>query len=175
MYPISTSDSTRGPLAAPLPAIAKATLSGLDQVRGIRDGSLPLAPMHVLMSMRLIEAEDGLVVFAASPEERHYNPGGTVHGAFTAAMLDSAMGLAVLTKLPAGVGHTTLEFKLNLVRPMSAGMGDVRGEGRIVHCGRTIATAEGRLLAPDGKVIAHGNTTCMIFRPSERVTGQSNA
>jgi uncharacterized protein (TIGR00369 family) len=154
--------------AAPLPDEAKATLSGLDQVRGMRDGTLPLAPMHALMNMRLIEAEDGVVIFSAVPEEKHYNPGGTVHGAFTAAILDSAMGLAVLTKLTAGVGHTTLEFKLNLVRPMLAGRGEVRGEGRVVHCGRSIATAEGRLISAEGKIIAHGNTTCMIFPPGGR-------
>jgi uncharacterized protein (TIGR00369 family) len=122
--------------------------------------------MQALMNMRLIEAEDGLVAFSAIPEEKHYNPRGTVHGAFTAAVLDSAMGLAVFTKLPAGVGQTTLEFKLSFVRPMSAQTGEVRGEGRVVHCGRAVATAEGRLIGSDGKIIAHGSTTCMIFRPT---------
>ena len=149
---------------APLPHEATTTLSGLEQVRGMRDGRFGLAPMHALMNMRLIEAEDGWVVFTAVPEEKHYNPRGTVHGAFTAAILDSAMGLAVLTKLPAGVSQTTLEFKLNFVRPMFGTTGEVRGEGRVVHCGRSIATAEGYLKAPDGKVIAHGNTTCLILR-----------
>ena len=148
---------------APIPAEAKRTLSGLDQLRAIRNGRLGVSPMQALMHMRLIEAEDGRVVFGGIPEEKHYNPGGTVHGAFTAAMLDSAMGCAVLTALPAGVGHTTIEFKLNLVRPMSAGIGEVRAEGWIVHRGRTIATAEGRLSDPAGKLIAHGNTTIMIF------------
>jgi uncharacterized protein (TIGR00369 family) len=153
------------PAPAPLPDEATAMLSGLDQVRGMRDGKFGLAPMQALMNMRLIEAEDGLVVFSAVPEDKHYNPRGTVHGAFTAAVLDSAMGLAVLTKLPVGVSQTTLEFKLNFVRPMSARTGEVRGEGRVVHCGRATATAEGRLIGPDGKIIAHGNTTCLIFRP----------
>lgn len=154
------------PLPAPWPRDATMTLSGLDRVRAMRDGRFGIAPMQALMNMRLIEAEDGLVVFTAVPEESHYNPMGTVHGAFTAAVLDSAMGLAVVTKLPAGVDQTTLEFKLNFVRPMSASTGEVRGEGRVIHCGRSVATAEGRLLASDGKVIAHGNTTCMIFRPA---------
>ena len=148
---------------APIPAEAKKTLSGLDQLRAIRDGRLGVAPMQALMNMRLIEVEDGRVVFGGTPEEKHYNPGGTVHGAFTAAMLDSAMGCAVLTALPAGVGHTTVEFKLNLVRPMSAEIGEVRAEGWIVHRGRTIATAEGRLFDPAGRLIAHGSTTIMIF------------
>ena len=154
------------PLPAPWPPEATTTLSGLDRVRAMRDGRLGVAPMQALMNMRLIEAEDGLVVFTATPGENHYNPQGTVHGAFTAAVLDSAMGLAVVTKLPVGVGQTTLEFKLNFVRPMPAASGEVRGEGRVVHCGRSVATAEGRLVSADGKVIAHGNTTCMIFRPA---------
>ncbi|HVY18026.1 MAG TPA: PaaI family thioesterase [Rhodopila sp.] len=141
----------------------------------MRDGTLPLAPMHELMNMRLVEAEDGFVAFTACPEERHYNPGGTVHGAFTAAMLDSAMGLAVLTRLAGGIGHTTLEFKLNLVRPMYAKGGDVRAEGQVIHCGRTIATAEGRLVTAEGKVIAHGSTTCMIFPSAEQATVASKA
>jgi len=128
----------------------------------MRDGELALAPMHALMNMTLIEADDGWVVFTAIPEERHYNPQGTVHGAFTTAVLDSAMGLAVLTKLPAGTGHTTVEFKLSFIRPMSAGA-EVRGEGRVLHCGRSLATAEGRLLGLDGKLIAHATTTCMVL------------
>ncbi len=119
--------------------------------------------MQALMNMRLIEAEDGRVVFGGIPEEKHYNPGGTVHGAFSAAMLDSAMGCAVLSALPVGIEQTTVEFKLNLVRPMSAGMGEVRAEGWLVHRGRTLATAEGRLFEQAGKLFAHGNTTVMIF------------
>ena len=140
------------------------TLSGLDLVRGMRDGTFGIAPMQALMNMRLLEAEDGLVVFSSVPKETHYNPQGTVYGAFATAILDSAMGLAVVTKLPAGVGQTTVEFKLNFIRPMSSETGEVRGEGRVIHCGRSIATAEGQLFARDGKLIAHGTTTCIIFR-----------
>jgi uncharacterized protein (TIGR00369 family) len=152
------------PTPAPLPQEATATLSGLDQVRGMRDGRLGLAPMHALMNMSLVEADDGWVVFTAVPDERHYNPQGTAHGAFTTAVLDSAMGLAVLTKLPAGTGHTTVEFKLSFIRPIAAGA-SVRGEGRVLHCGRSLATAEGRLLGSDGKLISHATTTCMVLRP----------
>lgn len=168
MMHASTPDPIATPTPAPLPREAAATLSGLDQVRAMRDGRFGVSPMQALMNMRVIEAEDGLVVFSAVPEEKHYNPRGTVHGAFTAAILDSAMGLAIFTKLPAGADQTTLEFKLNFVRPMSAQTGEVRGEGRVVHCGRSIATAEGRLIGPDGKIIAHGTTTCMIFRPGQK-------
>lgn len=158
---------------APLPRDATEELSGLDQVRGMRDGIFGVSPMQALMNMRLIEAEDGLVVFTAVPEEKHYNPQGTVHGAFAAAILDSAMGLAVVTKLPAGIGQTTVEFKLNFVRPMSSQTGEVRGEGRVIHCGCSIATAEGRLLAADGKLIAHGTTTCMIFQTQKAAASRS--
>jgi len=164
MTHVSGFGATASPQPAPLPFEAASALPGLDQVRAMRDGKFGLAPMQALMNMRLIEAEDGRVVFSAIPEEKHYNPRGTVHGAFTAAILDSAMGLAVFTKLPAGVGQTTIEFKLNFIRPMSAQTGEVRGEGWVVHAGRTIATAEGRLFGPDGRIIAHGSTTCMIFR-----------
>jgi len=152
------------PDPAPLPRDATQRLSGLDQVRGMRDGIFGIAPMQALMNMRLIEVEEGFVVFIAVPEEKHYNPQGTVHGAFATAILDSAMGLAVVTKLPPGIGQTTVEFKLNFIRPMSSQTGEVRGEGRVIHRGRSIAIAEGRLLGHDGKLVAHGTTTCMIFQ-----------
>lgn len=171
----NASQSATGPLAdpAPLPQSATENLSGLDQVRGMRDGTFGIAPMQALMNMRLIEAQEGLVVFTAIPEQKHYNPQGTVHGAFATAILDSAMGLAVVTKLPAGVGQTTVEFKLSFIRPMSVQTGEVRGEGRVIHCGRSIATAEGRLLARDGRLIAHGTTTCMIFQSPPLASGRS--
>jgi len=171
----NASQSATGPLAdpAPLPQSATENLSGLDQVRGMRDGTFGIAPMQALMNMRLIEAQEGLVVFTAIPEQKHYNPQGTVHGAFATAILDSAMGLAVVTKLPAGVGQTTVEFKLSFIRPMSVQTGEVRGEGRVIHCGRSIATAEGRLLARDGRLIAHGTTTCMIFQSPPVASGRS--
>jgi uncharacterized protein (TIGR00369 family) len=163
----------QSPEPAPLPREAKENLSGLEQVRGIRDGRFGVAPMQALMNMRLVEAEDGLVAFTAVPERKHYNPHGTVHGAFATAILDSAMGLAVVTKLPAGVGQTTVEIKLNFVRPMSSRTGEVRGEGRVIHCGRSIAIAEGRLIGPDGKLIAHATTTCMIFQPTQAASVKS--
>lgn len=159
----STTSVSASPVPAPIPADAKKALSGLDQLRAIRDGRLGLAPMQAPMNMRLGEAENERVVLAGVPKETHYNPAGSVHRAFTAAMLDSAMGCAVLTTLPAGIEQTTIEVKWNLVRPMFAATGEVRAESWIVHRGRTIATAEGRLLDKIGKLIAHGNTTIMIF------------
>lgn len=171
MTQISQGSAIEPPPPAPLLREAACTLSGLEQVRAMRDGLFGLAPMQALMNMRLIVAEDGLVVFSAVPEEKHYNPRGTIHGAFTAAVLDSAMGLAVFTQVPAGCAQTTIEFKLNFIRPMSAQTGEVRGEGRVVHSGQKIATAEGRLLGADGKIIAHGSTTCMVFRSTPTSSG----
>jgi uncharacterized protein (TIGR00369 family) len=150
------------PAPAPLPRSATARLSGLEQLRAIRDGELGVSPMHALMNMRLVEAEDGRVAFTGIPDTRHCNPQGTIHGAWTAAMLDSAMGCAVMTRVPAGTDHTTLEFKLNLMRALMPGT-DVTAEGIVVHSGRRVATAEGRLTGPDGKLFAHATTTCMIL------------
>jgi uncharacterized protein (TIGR00369 family) len=147
---------------APMPLEAVRTMSGLELLRAALAGKLPLAPMAALMNMRFAEVEEGRVVFAGTPGTQHYNPLGAVHGGYAATLLDSAMGCAVHTTLPAGVGYTTLEFKINLVRAMSAETG-VLCEGRLVHRGRSIATAEGTLRGPDGKVIAHGSTTCMIL------------
>jgi uncharacterized protein (TIGR00369 family) len=119
--------------------------------------------MLALMNMRLLEVSQGRVVFSARPEARHYNPQGTVHGGFTATVLDSAMGCAVLTLLGPGTGHTTLEFKINLVRPILAETGELRAEAWVVHGGRRVSTAESRLLTADGKIVAHGSTTCMAL------------
>jgi uncharacterized protein (TIGR00369 family) len=116
------------PPPAPLPQDATESLAGIDQLRAVRDSKLGASPMHALMNMRLTGVEEGRVIFTGTPDDRHYNPQGTVHGAFAAAMLDSAMGCAVLTRLPAGAEHTTLEFKINLVRSMSSETGEVTAE-----------------------------------------------
>jgi uncharacterized protein (TIGR00369 family) len=147
---------------APLPQDVTERLSGLEQLRAIRDGELGVAPMHARMNMRLVEVEDGRVVFAGAPDEGHLNPQGTVHAAWATAMLDSAMGCAVITRVGAGTDSTTLELKLNLVRPLTPGT-EVVAEGVVVHSGRRIATAEGRLAGVDGKLFAHATTTCMIL------------
>jgi uncharacterized protein (TIGR00369 family) len=148
---------------APFPIELTKTLSGLEQLEALRDGRIALAPMHALMNMRLLEVAKGRVVFSATPDHRHYNPQGTVHGGFTATVLDSAMGCAVLTLLPADTGHTTLEFKINLVRPIFADKGPLRAEAFVVHGGKRISTAESKLFTADGKLVAHGNTTCMAL------------
>jgi uncharacterized protein (TIGR00369 family) len=138
----------------------------------MRDGAFGVAPMQALMNMRLIEAEEGLVVFAAAPEEKHYNPQGTVHGAFCHGDSRLGDGTRRRDKAVGRPGQTPAEFKLSFIRPMSSRTGE-GGEGRVIHCGRSIAIAEGRLVGRDGKLIAHGTATCMIFQSAPAVPARS--
>jgi uncharacterized protein (TIGR00369 family) len=137
-------------------------VTGIDFLRAIRDGELPPAPIQNLMSFHLAEVDEGRVVFVAEPGEQHFNPIGVVHGGLAATLLDSATGAAVHSTLAEGEGYTTLETKFNLVRPMTAGMGEVRAEGTVIHRGGRVATSEGRVARADGKLLAHGTSTCMI-------------
>ena len=137
--------------------------SGLDFLRAIAAGELPRAPIQDLLGFDLIEVDEGRVVFAAVPGERHYNPIGSVHGGVSATLLDSAMGAAVHSTLPQGGAYATLEVKFNLVRPITAETGRVLAEGKVVHRGGTVATVEGTLRTEDGaKLLAHGTSTCLI-------------
>ncbi len=140
------------------------SLGGLEHLKRIRDGELPAAPILSLMNGRLVEVSEGRVVFEAEPAEYHYNPVGNVHGGFAATLLDSAMASAVYSRLPVGVGSTTLEIKINYVRPLTATTGLIRCEGTVIHLGTTTATAEGRLTDSSGKLYAHGTTTCLLLR-----------
>ena len=117
-------------------------------------------------SAMLVGVSEGRVVFALEPAEYHYNPLGTVHGGVMATLLDSAMGCVVQSMLPAGTSYTTLELKVNYLRPITSKTGIVYCEGKIIHVGGRVATAEGRLTGADGKLYAHGTTTCIILRPS---------
>ena len=139
-------------------------LSGMDYVRLIFSGELPPPPIADLIGFTGVEAEPGRAVFEMTPGPQHYNPIGTVHGGVALTLLDSAMGCAVHTTLPAGVGYTTLELKANLVRPITAETGLIHCEGTLIHGGSRVATAEGRLVDAAGKLLAHGTTTCLIFR-----------
>ncbi len=139
------------------------SLSGLDFLKGIVDGTQPSPPISALLGFHLVEVEDGRAVFEGVPDFHHYNPIGTVHGGFAATLLDSALGCSIFSTLLKGDTWTTLELKLNYVRPMSKNTGLVRAEGRILHRGRTVATAQGELKDSAGKLYAHASTTCMIF------------
>lgn len=146
-------------------ALAQAgrTMSGIDFLRAIRDGKLPHPPICGLLGYRLTEVERGHVVFEITPAEQHYNPIGAVHGGIAMTLLDSAMGCTVQTGMAAGGGYTTLEAKTNLVRPITGDTGRLRAIGKLVHLGKRIATAEGRLEDASGKLYAHASTTCIVL------------
>lgn len=141
------------------------SLSGLQYLRAMMAGEVPAAPIGVHVGFRLVEAETGRAVFEGEAGPHLLNPLGAVHGGFALTLIDSACGCAVHTTLDAGVGYTTVETKVNMTRAIMPGTGTVRAEGRVVSRGRQIATAEARLLAADGRVLAHGTSTLMILPP----------
>ncbi len=141
------------------------TMSGLDYLRAIKNGEIPPPPIAVLVNMDVAEVEEGRIVFTAEPAEYHYNPIGSVHGGLAATLLDSALGCAIHTMLPAGVGYTTLEIKVNYLRPMTLNTGTVYCEAKVIHIGGRIATSEARVTDAAGKLYAHGTTTCIILKP----------
>jgi uncharacterized protein (TIGR00369 family) len=153
----------RVPEAGVPPRDVLLSYDGLGFLRAIADGTLPQPPIADLLGFRLIGVEHGNVVFEGTPEFRHYNPIGVVHAGFAATLLDSAVACSVQSTLAKGETYTTLELKLNLVRALTETTGPVRAEGRIIHRGRTTATAEGKLCDRAGKLYAHASTTCMIF------------
>ncbi|MCW5687703.1 MAG: PaaI family thioesterase [Pseudolabrys sp.] len=136
---------------------------GLSFLKGIIAGDIPQPPISEVLGFHLAEAEPNRVVFEGLPELRHYNPIGTVHGGFAATLLDSALACAIYTTMQKGDSWTTLELKLNYVRPLTKDTGPVRAEGRVIHRGRSVATSEGDLKDLSGKLYAHATTTCMVF------------
>jgi uncharacterized protein (TIGR00369 family) len=145
------------------PTETMASMAGIDFVRAIFAGKLPEPPIMQTVEPFDSTAEPGVVVFHSIPGFRHYNPIGSVHGGYAATLLDSAMGLAVHTALPAGNGYTTLEFKISFIRGMTADTGPVRTEGRTLNVGRRAATAEARITDAKGRLLAHATTTCLVF------------
>lgn len=139
------------------------SMPGIEFLRAIRDRRLPAAPIAELLGFNLVEVEPGHAVFEVTPGEQHYNPIGVVHGGLAMTLLDSAMGCAVQTHMPAGGGYTTLEAKTNLVRPITATTGRLRAIGKVVHLGKRVATAEGRLEDAAGKLYAHASSTCIVL------------
>jgi uncharacterized protein (TIGR00369 family) len=146
-----------------VPAKTALTLTGMQLLLGVKDSALPAPPIQQTLDFRLIEVARGYTVFAGSPKLEHYNPLGSVHGGYTAALLDSCMACAVHSTLEAGYSYATLEIKINYVRAITADTGEVRAEGKVIHSGKRIATAEGRLIDSTGKLYAHGTTTCLIL------------
>ncbi|RMG98835.1 MAG: PaaI family thioesterase [Chloroflexi bacterium] len=142
---------------------AAQTMNGLDYFRAMVAGKIPPPPIASLMGFTMEEAEEGRVVFAVTPQEIHYNPMGTVHGGLAATLLDSAMTCAIQSTLPKGIASTTIELHINYIRPITSQTGRLRCIGEIIHVGRTIATAKGRVVDENDKLYAHGTTTCMVF------------
>jgi uncharacterized protein (TIGR00369 family) len=145
------------------PTHIMAAMPGIDFVRAIFAGKLPTPPIMQTIEPFDSTAEPGVITFHSIPGFRHYNPIGSVHGSYAAALLDSAMGLAVHSMLPAGTGYTTLEFKISFIRGMTEDTGPVRSEGRTLNVGRRAATAEGRITDAKGRLLAHATTTCLVF------------
>lgn len=138
-------------------------LGGLDFVRGFIVGSLPLNTMARTLNYDIVEAEAGRAVVIGVPSAEFFNPEGTVHGGFAATLLDTCMGLAIRSTVEQGHGSTTLEFKINFIRPIIAETGPVRAEGRLLNCGRRLGLSEGRLTDSNDRLLAHGTATCLIF------------
>ena len=138
-------------------------MSGLEFVQGMANGTLPHNTIARTLGYDITEAEAGRVIITADPDENLLNPAGTVHGGFSATLLDSCMGLAIQSTLEKGLSSTTLEFKISLVRPITPQTGPIRAEGVVQQRGRRVGTAEGRIIDRAGKLLAHGTTTCLIF------------
>ena len=137
--------------------------TGLEQMQAMLEGGMPYPHIAETLDFALVEIEAGKAVFQGTPQLKHYNPLGTVHGGWYATLLDSAVGCAVHTMLPVGRGYTTAELSVNIVRAASHKSGPLRAIGTVIHCGKQLATAEGRIVGPDGKLYAHATTTCLVF------------
>jgi len=144
-------------------ALKNNQLSGLEIFQRMLAGEFLMPPFAETLDYRLLEVERGRVIFGGKPKLAFRNPLGTIHGGYIATLLDSAMACAVHTTLEAGKGCTSLEFKINFVRPVFEATGFLQTEGKIINVGRQIATAEGRTFDENGKLYAHGTTTLMIF------------
>lgn len=149
-----------------------ASMSGLEYLQYLIDANHP-PPIADLLNFNLTRIAPGVAVFTGTPAEYHYNPIGVVHGGFAATLLDSALGCAVHTTLKPGFAYTTVELKVNYVRPLQLTTGPVEAAGKVIHVGSRLATAEARITDGQGKLYAHGSTTCMIFPVAEAQRSES--
>jgi uncharacterized protein (TIGR00369 family) len=137
--------------------------SGLDFLNGILRGDLPPPPIGVLLDFVPVRVDNGLMIFQGTPGRQHYNPLGTVHGGYAATLLDSCVGCAIHSMLPAGKGYTTVELKVNFIRALTEKTGPIRAEGKVINVGNQVAVAEGRITDAQGRLYAHATTTCLVF------------
>ncbi len=153
--------------AGPGPGVATAQQAagktGLEFMQALLRGELPYAHIARTLDFTLFELGHVRAAFLGTPGLAHLNPMGTVHGGWFATLLDSALGCAVHTRMASGQGYTTAELSVNMVRALTPKVTRVLAQGRVIHCGRQVATAEGRLIGPDGTLYAHATTTCLVF------------
>ena len=153
--------------AGPGPGVATAAQiqgkTGLEVMQALMHGQAPYAPIAQTLNFLLVEVSPGVAVFQGAPSPAHLNPLGTIHGGWFATLLDSALGCAVHTLMPPGRGYTTADLSVKLVKALTPKVQRVRAIGTVVHCGRQLATAEARLVGPDGTLYAHASTACLVF------------
>jgi uncharacterized protein (TIGR00369 family) len=140
-----------------------AAKSGLEVIQAMLRGEIAYPHISETMDFTLVQASLGCTTFQGTPQLKHYNPLGTVHGGWYATLLDSAVGCAVHTMMPPGRSYTTAELSVNIVRAAHAKTGPLRAIGTVIHCGKQLATAEGKIIGADGKLYAHATTTCLVF------------
>jgi uncharacterized protein (TIGR00369 family) len=141
------------------------SMSGLDYLSAVLRGEAPAAPIASTLGFRPVDFAHGRAVFEGEPQRFVYNPLGSVHGGWAATLLDSALGCAVHSTLPAGKGYTTVDLSISMVRAITDRVSRVRCEASIIHSGGSIATAQGRIIDDAGTLYAHGTTTCLILTP----------
>jgi uncharacterized protein (TIGR00369 family) len=159
--------------AGPGPGLARpeqiAGKTGLQMMEAMLHAEIPYAAIAKTLDFTLLSVSPGVAVFQGTPLPQHLNPLGTIHGGWVATLLDSALGCSVHTMMPVGRAYTTAELSVNYVKGLTPKVQRVRAEGKVIHCGRQLATAEARLFGPDGTLYAHATTTCLVFEmPSPR-------
>ena len=152
-----------GARAGVVPADQARDMNGLDIMQALLEGRFPYPPIAETLDFFLVQVERGQATFQGTPLVKHLNPMGTVHGGWYATLLDSAVGCAVQTMLAPGQGYTTAELSVNLVRGARLDGGPLRAIGTVLHCGRQLATAEGKIVDAEGRLYAHATTTCLVF------------
>lgn len=158
--------------AGPGPGLARfdeiADKTGLEVMQAMLQGEIPYAAIAKTLDFTIIEASAGRAVFQGTPLAQHLNPLGTIHGGWIATLLDSALGCAIHTMMPVGRSYTTAELGVNYVKAVTPKVQRVRAEGKVIHCGRQLATAEARVVGPDGTLYAHATTTCLVFEMARK-------
>jgi uncharacterized protein (TIGR00369 family) len=159
--------SSGKPKIGVIPSEVMQDYNGLEVLRQLKNGLLPRPPMSEVIPFELMDMEFGKAVLISTPSEKFYNTMGIAHGGYAMTLLDSCMGVAIYTTLSSGIGYTTIETKVNFVKPITVKAGLLRAIGHAVHTGTRTATAEGRLVDQEGKLYAHGTTTCFLYPLSD--------